>query len=394
MAEPGTRAARPASGTVHWLGAGLSTGSGLGAVAGQAASVVLWSRNLARAEDRREALGLSGSVHARALSWPALAGAVAPGDVVVSMVPATEHPTVLRLCLDAGAHFACSSYTSPELAAAAPAATAAGLAVLTEAGLDPGIDHLLALQLAERGRAAAGDAATAAFGSYCGGLPAVPNEFRYRFSWAPRAVLSALRQPARYLDDGRELVADHPWEAVRPLVLAGETFEVYPNRDSMPFLQRYGFPPGWRLRTFIRGTLRLDGWRAAWSPVFTELVAGDPARIDELADELARRHPMTAQDRDRVVLAVELTLQDGAGTGWSGRYLLDALGTAQETAMARCVSLPLAAGVLDVLAGRAAPGLRQAAEDPATAARWLAFLAEHGITAAYTESTGGTAPPA
>ncbi len=186
-----------------------------------------------------------------------------------------------------------------------------------------------------------GDEATYSLTSYCGGVPAVPNEFRYRFSWAPAGVLGALRSPARYLEDGEETTAERPWEVTRPHVVDGEIFEVYPNRDSVPFIEQYGLPPGWRPRTFVRGTLRLEGWLRAWDAVFEELKAGDDTRIAALARELAATYPTTDADHDRVVLAVSLEVRGDTGETWSGSYLLDLVGDEEESAMARCVSRPL-----------------------------------------------------
>jgi len=380
------------SGTVHWIGTGLSTGSGLGVLAGAAPRLLMWARTTDKASRCLDRLGLSGRAEVRAYDPATLAAELHPGDVVVSMLPPAEHATVLRLCTGRRAHFACSSYVSDALLAQAPAAEQAGLVVLTEAGLDPGIDHLFADVLVDRAYEAVGDApATAQFTSYCGGIPAVPNEFRYRFSWAPRGVLTALLAPARYVDQGEVRVVDRPWEATRPHVLDGEAFEVYPNRDSIPFVTQYGVPRSWRLDTFVRGTLRLDGWRQAWEDVFAELRGGDLDRIVALADELAARHPTTEADRDRVVLAVALQVRsdergDDGSAAWSGEYLLDAVGDEAQSAMARCVSLPLAFGVTEILAGRLPAGLRQAAGGAADARRWLDFLRDNGVPFRFTET--------
>lgn len=378
-----------ATGTIHWIGTGLSTGSGLRVLADQAPRVLVWGRTVDRADARLGRLGLRGRAAARAYERSALAAELRAGDVLVSMLPATEHLGLLRLCVERRAHFACSSYLSEPMRAEVPAAEAAGLVVLTEAGLDPGIDHVFADLLVARARAAVGDgAATAAFTSYCGGIPAVPNEFRYRFSWAPRGVLTALLAPARYIDGGETTVADPPWEATRPHVLHGETFEVYPNRDSLPYVARYGVPDAWRLETFVRGTLRLDGWRSAWAGVFAELRAGDGERIAALAADLAARYPTTESDRDRVVLAVELAVRGGGDATWSGEYLLDAVGDAEESAMARCVSMPLAVGVREIVAGRSAAGLHQPVHGVENAERWLGFLAESGLPFRFEERVG------
>ncbi|MEU3931087.1 saccharopine dehydrogenase family protein [Streptomyces sp. NPDC029044] len=370
-----------ASGTVHWIGAGLSTGSGLAALCETAGRVRLWHRTEARAADALGRLGLTGRAEPRAYTLPALASELTPGDVVVSMLPAPEHAPLLAECVRQGAHFACSSYVSDAVLEQVPAAERARLVVLTEAGLDPGIDHLFAHDLVARAREAIGEETPASYTltSYCGGVPAVPNDFTYRFSWAPAGVLGALRSPARYIEGGAQTVAERPWEATRRHVVDGETFEVYPNRDSVPFVAQYGLPEAWTPRTFVRGTLRLEGWLRAWAGVFEELKAGDDGRIAALAGELAAAYPTTADDRDRVVLAVSLDVRAGSGRSWQGGYLLDLVGDAEESAMARCVSRTLALGVRHVLDGLLPPGLNRAAETSARSGPWLRELARDGV---------------
>ena len=84
------------------------------------------------------------------------------------------------------------------------------------------------------------------FTSYCGGVPKEANAFRYKFSWAPAGVLKALRSPSRSLRHFTELRVARPWDAITaydaPLPTP-ESFEVYPNRDSYPFMQDYRFDP-------------------------------------------------------------------------------------------------------------------------------------------------------
>ncbi|MFF4587289.1 saccharopine dehydrogenase family protein [Streptomyces sp. NPDC001388] len=373
----------PATGTVHWVGAGLSTGSGLAALCERAAGVRLWHRTKERAAKALDRLGLTGRAAPRAYTLDALTAELAPGDVVVSMLPAPDHAPLLAACVARRAHFACSSYVSDAVLEQVPAAEEAGLVVLTEAGLDPGIDHLFALSLVARAREATGGDTAASYRltSYCGGVPAVPDDFRYRFSWAPLGVLNALRSPARYIEGGAETVAVRPWEATRRHVVDGEPFEVYPNRDSVPFIEQYGLPPAWKPVDFVRGTLRLEGWLRAWEPVFAELRAGDDARIAALAGELAATYPTTDADRDRVVLEVSLEVTAGAGEGpsWSGRYLLDLVGDEEESAMARCVSRTLALGVRHLLAGDLPPGLNRAARTADRSEQWLGELAGEGM---------------
>ncbi|MFM9598872.1 saccharopine dehydrogenase family protein [Streptomyces turgidiscabies] len=388
----------PASGTVHWIGAGLSTGGGLAALCDSDAvrQVRVWHRTEERAAEALDHLGLTGRAEPRAYTLAALTSELTAGDVVVSMLPAPEHAALLAACVRGGAHFACSSYVSEAVLEQVPAAEAAGLVVLTECGLDPGIDHLFAHSLVTRAEHAIGAGTPASYRltSYCGGIPAVPNDFRYRFSWAPAGVLNALRSPARYIEDGAETVADRPWEVTRPHVIDGETFEVYPNRDSVPFVEQYELPAAWKAQAFVRGTLRLDGWLTAWDSVFEELKGGDDERIGALARELAARYPTTDADRDRVVLAVSLEVDaadhaegkagdGGGGSGRrrsrSGRYLLDLEGDAAESAMARCVSRTLALGVGHILDGSLPPGLSRAAETARRSDEWLGELGGEGL---------------
>ncbi|SDE02875.1 saccharopine dehydrogenase C-terminal domain-containing protein [Glycomyces harbinensis] len=369
----------PTTGTVHWIGTGLSTGRTGLTVLGRAADVVLWGRTRDRARTRLDALGVAAPITVRGLDTDDLADALEPGDVLVSMLPAAHHPRLLRTAIDAGAHFACTSYTSPEIAALADEAAALGLAVLTEAGLDPGIDHLMAHLLLDRARQHLGDGPVRySLASHCGGIPDEPGEFRYQFSWAPMGVLTALASPARYVEGGTVRETPRPWEGCEDYLLDGEAFEVYPNRDSTEFIAQYGFPDDWTAESFVRGTLRPQGWKRAWKSVFDVVDSGDRDRLAALADELAERYPTTPDDRDRVVLAVSLDARrDGAH--WRGRYTLDVTGDDADTAMARCVATSLACGLAPILDRTAGPGLHRAAADTAAARRWLDRLAAEGL---------------
>ncbi|WP_405775361.1 saccharopine dehydrogenase family protein [Streptomyces sp. NBC_00859] len=391
--SPAAPALVPASGTVHWIGTGLSTGRrGLALLCEQADRVVLWDRTAERAAERLTALELTGRAEVRALTDGALEAGVAAGDVVVSMLPATEHPRLLRLAVDRRAHFACTSYVSEEIATLAKDAAAAGVVVLAEAGLDPGIDHLMAHLLVERAREAIGDTADAVdFTSYCGGIPAVPNEFRYRFSWAPYGVLAALGSAARHVAGGVETTVPRPWEATAVHRLGSEDFEVYPNRDSVPFVDQYGIPEGWRLRTFVRGTLRNAGWREAWEPVFRVVSAGDQAQIRLLAEELAERHPTTESDRDRVVLSVALDVRAPDGKRWQGSYLMDLTGDDSGSAMALAVSLPVAHGITRLLADALPAGLNRPGRSHEEAVHWMAFLDRNGLRGTFSDTVPGGA---
>jgi saccharopine dehydrogenase-like NADP-dependent oxidoreductase len=139
-----------------------------------------------------------------------------------------------------------------------------------------------------RGSEAFDPANTISFISYCGGIPKHPNPFRYKFSWSPLGVLKALRSPSRSIRDHEELNVARPWDAISQYTAplpAPESFEVYPNRDSLPFMEDYGVDPGWPVKEFVRGTLRLAGWSEAWSEVFREIEklegAAPPAAVQQ-----------------------------------------------------------------------------------------------------------------
>ncbi|MBK7703034.1 MAG: saccharopine dehydrogenase NADP-binding domain-containing protein [bacterium] len=217
-------------------------------------------------EPGRASAMIDGHPHGRALAVDvcdtgAVAKLVAAHDLTVSLAPPPFHPAVARLCVDAGRHMATASYVAPETAALDAAARARGVLLLNEIGVDPGIDHMSAMRVIDGVRARGGRLLS--FRSYCGGLPAPEandNPFGYKFSWAPRGVLMAGRNDARYLSHG-ELVTVPGARLFRDMHLlhvegAGD-FEAYPNRDSISYIDIYGLQG---IRTMFRGTLRNPGW--------------------------------------------------------------------------------------------------------------------------------------
>lgn len=367
--------------TIHWCGTGLSAVPGLRRLLQAGYPVTVWNRTVDKAQ---EAVGdLASDI--RAFDLAALTGALQARDVVVSMLPADMHVPLAEACLNAGADFVSSSYISPEMRALDDAARAKGLAFVNEVGLDPGIDHLMAHDLVAAYRASGAHHPdnVLTFLSYCGGVPKVANDFRYKFSWSPLGVLKALRAPSRSLKDFAELRVDRPWDAITtyeaPLPLP-EQFEVYPNRDSYVFIPQYHIDPDWRLRSFVRGTLRLQGWAAAWAPVFAEIEtlqgpAGD-ARLKDMSDQFWRDHAYADGEADRVVLIVDLKAERDGAAVWHKTWVLDAWGDERGTAMARLVSVPVSLAVAAVLAGRIAPGVSAAPSDPDLLAEWLGDIGQ------------------
>jgi saccharopine dehydrogenase (NADP+, L-glutamate forming) len=362
--------------TIHWCGTGLSSVPGLRRLIEGGHKVVVWNRTVDKA---REAVGdLTEDI--RPYTLAALTDALQPGDVAISMLPADQHVAIAKACLAKHANFVSSSYIAPEMKALDDTFRKAGLVSVNEVGLDPGIDHLMAHDLVARYRASKAYSPdnVLSFTSYCGGVPKVANAFRYKFSWSPLGVLKALRSPSRSLRNFSELRVSRPWDAITsydaPLPVH-ETFEVYPNRDSLTFIEDYRFDAAWKIRDFVRGTIRLNGWSDAWGPVFREIETlqgpeGD-ARLAEMAAQFWRDNAYAEGEADRVILFVSLKAERDGKPVYHETWAMDAWGDERGTAMGRLVSVPVSLAVEAVLARQIPAGVHPAPHDPKLLARWL-----------------------
>ncbi|KAI9146443.1 Saccharopine dehydrogenase-domain-containing protein [Paraphysoderma sedebokerense] len=190
--------------------------------------------------------------------------AVNAGDVVVSLVPAFLHPIVAKTCVELRKHMVTASYISPALAAFDEPAIKAGVTIINEVGLDPGIDHLTAKKLIDEVQQSNGKITS--FVSWCGGLPAPENSdnpLGYKFSWSPKGVLLAALNSAVYKWDntmhnipGKDLLLN----AKEASIYKGFAFEGLANRDSMKYIDMYGLGNQNDLSTMFRGTLRYRGY--------------------------------------------------------------------------------------------------------------------------------------
>ncbi len=250
---------------------------GAGLVSGPIARYLLelpWCRLTVATLEERDARALVGD-HPHARTAPLdvnhgdrLAGLIGDSDLVISLVPFAFHVLVARAAIRHRVPMITTSYVSPEMQALDAEAREAGVLILNESGLDPGIDHMSAMRVIRRARATGGT--ITGFWSYCGGLPApgsADNPWRYKFSWSPRGALLAGKLAARYLEDGQ--VRHIPGEALFrhahacTIEALGE-FEAYPNRDSLRYVRVYDLP---HVRDMLRGTLRYPGWCAAMNAV-------------------------------------------------------------------------------------------------------------------------------
>ncbi|KAJ9570642.1 Saccharopine dehydrogenase NADP binding domain [Nakaseomyces glabratus] len=191
----------------------------------------------------------------------ALDAALGQHDLVISLIPYTFHPNVVRSAIRLKKDVVTSSYISPALRELEPEINKAGITVMNEIGLDPGIDHLYAVKTIDEVHRAGGKIKS--FLSYCGGLPAPEdsdNPLGYKFSWSSRGVLLALRNSAKYWKDGKieTISSEDLMASAKPyFIYPGYAFVCYPNRDSTLFKELYHIPEA---DTVIRGTLRYQGF--------------------------------------------------------------------------------------------------------------------------------------
>lgn len=192
---------------------------------------------------------------------PALSQLVSEHDITVSLLPFAFHVMVAQHCLRHGKNMVTTSYVKPEMQELDAEAKAKGIIILNELGLDPGIDHMSAMRIIDHVHDKGGK--IRAFYSNCGALPApeaADNPFKYKFSWSPKGVIMAGNNDAVYLKDGKEVEIPTKDLFKNPRITefpGAGTLEIYPNRDSISYIDVYGIP---ETKTIIRGTFRLQGW--------------------------------------------------------------------------------------------------------------------------------------
>ena len=222
--------------------------------------VTVACRTLANAKQLASASG-SDAISLDVTDDSALDAALGQHDLVISLIPYTFHPNVVRSAIRLKKDVVTSSYISPALRELEPEINKAGITVMNEIGLDPGIDHLYAVKTIDEVHRAGGKIKS--FLSYCGGLPAPEdsdNPLGYKFSWSSRGVLLALRNSAKYWKDGKieTISSEDLMASAKPyFIYPGYAFVCYPNRDSTLFKELYHIPEA---DTVIRGTLRYQGF--------------------------------------------------------------------------------------------------------------------------------------
>jgi saccharopine dehydrogenase-like NADP-dependent oxidoreductase len=209
--------------------------------------------------------------------------------MVISLLPARMHHLVAESCVELGRNMVTASYLSPAIKALDQKARKKGIVLMNECGVDPGIDHMSAMQMIHRIKEE--DGKLKAFESSTGGLVAPGfenNPWQYKFTWNPRNVVLAGKEGARFLHNGKfKYIPYHKVFSRQETIQVPELgeFEVYGNRDSLTYRETYGLHD---LETMFRGTIRRPGFCEAWD-IFVQLGATDDSYVMENTEEMTYR---------------------------------------------------------------------------------------------------------
>lgn len=231
-------------------------------------------------------------------------------DLVISMLPARFHIDVAKDCLSAGKHLITPSYISHEMKDLNEEVTKAGLIFMNEIGVDPGLDHMSAMKIIDEIRENGGEITS--FKSYCGGLIAPEsdnNPWHYKFTWNPRNVVLAGQSTAQYIDrnEYKFIPYGQIFQRIESIPVTGlGSFEGYANRDSLSYRSIYGME---EIPTIFRGTLRSEGYCAAWN-IFVQLGMTDDSYTLDNSHLLTRRSFLNAFLPYYVLIPVESKFQE------------------------------------------------------------------------------------
>jgi saccharopine dehydrogenase-like NADP-dependent oxidoreductase len=325
-------------------------------------------------------------------------------NLVISMLPPTLHPQVALICVKMKKHFLNASYLIPEIQALDTEAKAAGLTFICELGLDPGIDHMSAMEMIDEIRSKGGRVTR--FHSHCGGLispESDTNPWHYKISWNPRNIVMAGSDGAAYLENGQEHFVPYnqlfnPGQCVN--VPEHGSWSWYANRDSISYISKYGLIG---VKDFVRTTLRhpdfCHGWKhivdlkltndsdkshitgmttrsffelhsnafaeKSWADPLTRnlfsylgffedepLPEGEYSSADLLQWILERKFALAPTDKDMIIMLHEIEYELNGKIQKRSAYMVVKGKDQQNTAMAITVGLPLAIAAMYILEGK------------------------------------------
>ncbi|ESR66161.1 hypothetical protein CICLE_v10007313mg [Citrus x clementina] len=226
--------------------------------------VLVASLYLKDAEEVIEGIPNAEAVQLDVSDHKSLCKCISQVEIVISLLPASCHVMVANACIEFKKHLVTASYIDDSMSKLDEKAKGAGITILGEMGLDPGIDHMMAMKMINHAHVRKGKIKS--FTSYCGGLPspaAANNPLAYKFSWSPAGAIRAGRNPAIYLFNGKTVQVDgdslyDSAEKFRIADLPAFALECLPNRNSLVYGDIYGI--GKEASTIFRGTLRYEGF--------------------------------------------------------------------------------------------------------------------------------------
>lgn len=191
-------------------------------------------------------------------------------SIVISMMPPALHILVAKDCIRFGKNLLTASYADDEIKGLQQQVKDKGLLFLCEMGLDPGIDHMSAMQILDELKE--NGSTVLSFKSHCGGLIAPEsddNPWHYKITWNPRNIVLAGKAGAVYRKDGNEVTEQYEalFNAGRTVLTGDEKvpeLSYYPNRNSLPYIGLYGLE---KADTFIRTTLRYHDFMTGWKKI-------------------------------------------------------------------------------------------------------------------------------
>ena len=208
---------------------------------------------------------------------------VSQATIVISMMPPALHILIAKDCIHFGKNLLTASYADDEIKALEQQVKEKGILFLCEMGLDPGIDHMSAMQLLDEIKATG--AVVNSFKSHCGGLVAPEsddNPWHYKITWNPRNIVLAGKAGAVYKQDGNLITEQYEqlFDASRTVVTGNDEVPVlsyYPNRNSLPYIDLYGLEEA---STFIRTTLRYPDFMYGWKNIIDLKLTDEKAEYE------------------------------------------------------------------------------------------------------------------
>lgn len=211
-------------------------------------------------------------------------------DIVISMLPPSMHLKIAKDCITLQKHMVTASYVSDEMKKLNSRAKKAGVVIMNEIGVDPGIDHMSAMRVIDEVKEAGGKIVQ--FESFTGGLVAPEsdnNPWNYKFTWNPRNVILAGQGTAvKFIQENQYKYIPYHKLFRRTEIIEIEEygkFEGYANRDSLKYRELYGLEG---IPTIYRGTLRRPGFSRAWD-IFVQLGMTDDSYVMEGSGDMTYR---------------------------------------------------------------------------------------------------------